>query len=170
MRTTAASFTRPGRQDRSGYDTGFSGLRPQPEVRRRGPSLVGRSRDRVGAGSLGARRPDGPVRAGPQRRRGLGRRHLPCATASGCPRQVAGWGARGVGAAGGWRRWTSSPSVRGSLASCAASAGREDARAGSGRPGRGAPRARREGRGLPGGARMGGGARAHAPCARAILE
>lgn len=145
-----------------------------PEVRRESPSLVGRVRDRAGVGSLERVSLSGPARTRPPCRRGPEAPPLALRRGLGDVRGKLWLGARGAGVAGGAEHPLPDPSLPEHLAFRAAPAGLEDLRARSGRPGPGAPgpgapRARREGRGLPGGARM-GGARAHAPCTRAILE
>ncbi|CAI9159607.1 unnamed protein product [Rangifer tarandus platyrhynchus] len=144
-----------GRQKRHQDATKFPGLRPQPEVRRRGPSLVGRSRDTVGAGSLGRVFPSGPVRVRLQRRRGP--EAQPLALRHGLEVSAVKLWAGGTRGRGGCRRGSPRTPVRGRLVSRTDPAGPEDERACSERPGSGAPRAPREGRGLPGGARNGAG-------------
>lgn len=126
---------------------------------------MGRSRNRVGVGSLWGHL---PVRA---RQRGTIASSGDSGVAA-CP-VPRPWGIRGklwaggMRGGGGWRRWTPSTSVRGRLASSAAPAGLEDSRTGSGRPclggaTRAARGARAAGRSADGGG--GAGACALRPC------
>lgn len=98
MRTTASRFPRLGHQNLHRDATRFPGLCPQPEVRRGGPSLVGWSRDTVGAGSLGARLPVGARQRGVAAPSGAGGAAACLAPRPrGCPLQVVGCGHVGLG-------------------------------------------------------------------------
>lgn len=170
MRTTAVSFAPAQTPGLTRGRQWVFGAPSTTEVRCGGPFPRGLEQGQgwalVPSGRVS---PSGPVRAGPQRCR------VPEAPLRALRHGLGGvrgklWAGDKRGGVG-WRRWTPSTPVRGRLASRAAPAGRNHSRAGSGTMDWGAPRARREGRGLPGGARVrGGGARAHAPCTRAILE
>lgn len=158
---------RPERQNRHRDATWFPGFHPtRGEVR--GPFPRGSEQGQRGRWVLGGaflrRGPNAPGCSAV----GGGRRHrVPCATAQGVSRASCG-----LEHAGRRRRVALDPqdlslqSPR--LRHRSRGAGRRAG--GLGEAGPGAPHARREGRRLPGGARMVGGARAHAPCARAILE
>lgn len=76
---------------------------------------------------------------------------------------------RGMRGRGGCRRGSRGPSSAAASSPVLTQLSRKTSELSLGEARQGAPRAPREGRGLPGGARN-EGARAHAPCARAILE